>query len=143
MASVAVDEFGVVAKTSKKEDVSLQQTINRIAPLEQWYRRSFPSKNFPTHDDDTFAIINTQPSKMQSEYWILIANFYQLFSFAVFSVLKVQFPQSALRTGDSRTTTVPSQRLLFLLDRCSISSLQIPTRRNYWRSGCLCTFIHK
>ena len=43
---------------------------------------------------------------------------------------KVQFPQKAVQTDDARTTTVPSQRLLFLHDICSFSSLQLATRKN-------------
>ena len=34
-----------------------------------------PSDYVPTLDNDTFAIINTQPSNMQGEHWIMIANF--------------------------------------------------------------------
>ena len=33
MSSVAVDKFGVVGKTSKMDNVSLQQRINRIPLL--------------------------------------------------------------------------------------------------------------
>ena len=36
----------------------------------------------PTLDNDTFAIISTQPSKMQGEHSILIANFCQILYFA-------------------------------------------------------------
>ena len=74
MSSVAVDKFGVVGKTSKMDNVSLQQTINRIPLLKYRYRGSFPSDYVPTLDNDTFAIINTQPSNMQGEHWIMIAN---------------------------------------------------------------------
>ena len=59
---------------------TLQQIINRIPLLKFRYLGSFRSDHFPTLDNfaiinDTFAIINTQPSKMQSEHWIMIANF--------------------------------------------------------------------
>ena len=53
----------------------LQQFINRIPRLKFRYLGSFPSDFVPTPDNDTFAIINTQPSKMQGEQWIMIANF--------------------------------------------------------------------
>ena len=59
----------------KKKDIfALQQLINRIPLLKFWYLGSFPSDYIPTLDKDTFAIFNTQPSNMQFEHWILIAN---------------------------------------------------------------------
>ena len=39
------------------------------------YLGSFPSDYVPTLDNDTFAIIYTQPTNMQGEQWIMIANF--------------------------------------------------------------------
>ena len=53
---------------------ALQQIINRILPLKFRYLGSFPSDHVPTLDNDTFAVINTQPSNMQGEHWIMIAN---------------------------------------------------------------------
>ena len=35
-----------------------------------------PSEYVPTLDSDTFAFINTQPSNMQGEHWVMIANFH-------------------------------------------------------------------
>ena len=57
------------------DNVALQQIINRIPLLKFQYLGSFPSDYVPTLDNDTFAIINTQPSNMQGEHWIIIANF--------------------------------------------------------------------
>ena len=54
---------------------ALQQFINGIPLLKSWYLGSFPSDYVPTLHTDTFAIINTQPSHMQGEHWIMIANF--------------------------------------------------------------------
>ena len=54
---------------------ALQQIINRILLLKFRYLGSFPSDYVTTLDTDTFAIINTQPSNMQGELWIMIANF--------------------------------------------------------------------
>ena len=54
---------------------ALQQIINRIPLLKFRYLGSFPSDYVPTLDNDTFAIINTQPSNLQGEHWIMIANF--------------------------------------------------------------------
>ena len=82
MSSVAVDEFGVVGKTSKMDNVSLQQIIERIPLLKYRYRGSFSSDYVPTLDNDTFAIINTQPSIMQGKHWIMIANSRQKLYFA-------------------------------------------------------------
>ena len=64
------------------DNVSLQQIIDRIPLLEYRYRGSFPSDHVPTLDNDTFAIINMHPSKMQGEHWIMIANFRQKLIFA-------------------------------------------------------------
>ena len=56
------------------DNFALQQIINRILLLKFRYLGSFPSDYVPTLDNDTFAIINTQPSNMQGEHWIMIAN---------------------------------------------------------------------
>ena len=72
----------LLEKTSKMDNVSLQQIINRIPLLKYRYRGSFPSDYVPALDNDTFAIINTQPSKMQGEHWIMIANSRQKLFFA-------------------------------------------------------------
>ena len=100
MSSVAVEKFGVVGKkTSKMDNVSLQQMINRIPFLKYRYRGPFPSDYVPTLDNDTFAIINAQPSNMQGEHWIMIANFRQKLFFAdslgrkKYSFLKQQYEQ--------------------------------------------------
>ena len=60
------------------DNVSLQQIINRIPFLKYRYRGSFPSDYIPTVDNDTFVIMNTQPSNMQGEHWIMIAKSHQL-----------------------------------------------------------------
>ena len=81
------------------DNVSLQQIINRISLLKYRYRGSFLSDYVPTLDNDTFAIINTQPSNMQGEHWILIANSRQKLYFAdslgrkMYSFLKQQNEQ--------------------------------------------------
>ena len=54
---------------------ALQQIISRILLLKFWYFGSFPSDYVPTLDNDTFAIINTQPSNLQGGHWIMITNF--------------------------------------------------------------------
>ena len=57
------------------DNFALQQVISRIPLLKFWYLGSFPSDYVPTLDNDTFAIINTQPSNMQGEHGIMIAIF--------------------------------------------------------------------
>ena len=84
----------LLEKTSKMDDVSLQQIINRIPLFKCRYRGSFPSDYVPTLDNDTFAIVNTQPSKMQGEHWILIANSRQvLYGADSFGRKKYSFPK--------------------------------------------------
>ena len=57
------------------DNFALQQTTNRIPLLKIQYLGSFPSDYVPTLDNDNFAIINTQPSNVQGEHCIIIANF--------------------------------------------------------------------
>ena len=64
------------------DNFALQPSINRIPLLKFRYLGSFPSDYVPTLDNGTFAIINTQPSSLQGEHWIMIANFRQTLYFA-------------------------------------------------------------
>ena len=64
------------------DNYSLQQIINCIPLLKYRYRGSLPSDYVPTLDNDTFAIINRQPSNMQGEHWIMMANSRQKLYFA-------------------------------------------------------------
>ena len=64
------------------DNVGLQQIINRIPLLKFRHLGSLPSDYVPTLDNDTFAIINTKPSNMQGEHWIMFANFRHEFYFA-------------------------------------------------------------
>ena len=43
---------------------------------------SFPSDFVPNHQNDTFEIINKQPSNTPGEHWIMIAKFHQELYFA-------------------------------------------------------------
>ena len=61
---------------------SLQQIINRIPLFKYRHHGSFPSDYVSTLDNDTFAIINTQPRDMQGEHWTMIANSRQKLYFA-------------------------------------------------------------
>ena len=60
----------------------LQKFINRIPLLKFRCLGWFPSHYVPTPDNYTFASINTRPSNMQGEHWIMIANFRQELYFA-------------------------------------------------------------
>ena len=64
------------------DNFALQQINNRFPLLKFRYLGSLPSDYIPTLDKDTFAIINTQPSNMQGEHWIMIANFHYELYFA-------------------------------------------------------------
>ena len=78
---------------------ALQQIINRIPLLKFQYLGSFHSDYVPTLDNDTFAIINTQPSNMQGEHWIMIAKSREKLYFAdsfgrkTYSFFKQQYEQ--------------------------------------------------
>ena len=86
-------------KTSKKDNVSLQQIFKRVPVLEYRHRGSFPSNYFRTLDNNTFAFINTQPNNIQGELWIMIANSCQTLYFAdslgrkKYTFLKQQYEQ--------------------------------------------------
>ena len=89
----------LLEKTSEIDNVSLQQIIKRIPLLKCRNPGSFPSDYVPTLDTDTFAIINTQPSNMQGERCIMIANSREKLYFAdshgrkKYSFLKQQYEQ--------------------------------------------------
>ena len=72
----------LLEKTSKMDKVCLSKLFNRIPLLKYWYRVSLPSDYVPTLDNDTFAFVNTHPSNMQGEHWIMIANSLQILKFA-------------------------------------------------------------
>ena len=81
------------------DNFALQQIISRIPLLKFRHLGSSPSDYVPFLDNDTFAIINTQPSNMQGEHWIMIANSRHKLYFAdslgreKYSFLKQQFEQ--------------------------------------------------
>ena len=91
--------FVLLEKTSKMDNVSLQQIINSFPQRKYRYRGSFRSENDPTLNNDTFVIINTQPGNMQDEHVLMIANSYQTLYFAdslgrkSYSFLKQQYEQ--------------------------------------------------
>ena len=82
MSSNTVGKFGVVGKTSEKHNGSLQQVTNRIGLLKYRYRCSFPCDYFLNLDNDTFAIIITEPRTWKGGHWKMIANSCQILHFA-------------------------------------------------------------
>ena len=138
MSPVAVDKIGVVGKKSKMYVVSLQQTVNHIPQIKYQYRSSFLSDYVPTPYNDSFAFINTQPSNMQGEHCIIIANCRRILYVAdclgrkVYSFLNQQSEEMMLEP----IATIPSKRLWFLHDKCGFPTLQIPTRKIYRSPQC-------
>ena len=77
MFSVAVHKFGFDGKKCETTNDALHWVFNRKIPLKFRYKGSFPWKTVPTLFIETYAIINTQPSKMQGDYLTMIANPYK------------------------------------------------------------------
>ena len=82
MSSVAVDKFDVVGRNCKRDNASLQGKINRTPILKCRHPFPFPNDYVATLDSDTFAIKNTQPSRILGEHSIKIANFCPIYYFA-------------------------------------------------------------
>ena len=64
-------------KIPKMDDIALRQIIDRIPLLKYRYLGSFPSDRVPNLPNVTFAIVNTEPSYMSGEHWVMIAKFKQ------------------------------------------------------------------
>ena len=59
------------------DDIALRQIIDLIPLLKYRYLGSFPADRVPNLPNDTFAIVNTEPSYMSGEHWVMIAKFKQ------------------------------------------------------------------
>ena len=101
------------------DSVSLRKLIDSIVFLKYRYIGSYPCDLVPNLPNDTFAIINTQPSKMQGEHWIMIAKFHHQFFCRFAWSQRLQFPEEALPMDDSKAVVGTSQRLWILNDLCS------------------------
>ena len=92
------------------DNVSLQQIIIRIPQLKYRYCGYFPSDYVPTLDNDAFANLNTQPSNMQVEHWMMIATSCQILHFPdslgrkMYSLLKQQYEQMMPEPLQSHTS---------------------------------------
>ena len=64
------------------DDIALRQIIDRIPLLKYRYLGSVPSDRVPNLPNDTFANVNTEPSYMCGEHWVMIAKFKQQLYFA-------------------------------------------------------------
>ena len=56
------------------DSVVLRQVVNRIPLRKYRYIGSFLCDYVPTLPNDKLAIMNTQPSNIQDEHWIMIAK---------------------------------------------------------------------
>ena len=66
-SSIAVDKLGIVERRCKK--IFCSATKYQTYPSDQnLVPRFVPPDYVPTHDNDTFAVTNTQPSNMQGEH---------------------------------------------------------------------------
>ena len=68
--------FVLWTRIFEMDNTSLKQIVNSIPLLKYGYFGFFPSDSVPNLPDDTFAIINTQPSNTPGEHSIMIAKFY-------------------------------------------------------------------
>ena len=107
-------------KTSKVDNLSLQQINNCIPLLKYRYLGSFNSDYVPIHDNDTFAIIIAQASKMQGQHWIFIANSRRILCFAdsfgrkKYSFLRQQYEQMMPELPVSHPRIAVSERCMQL-----------------------------
>ena len=122
----------------KMDKFALQQNINPFPQLKFRHLGSFPSDYVPTLDTDTFDFINTQPTNLRGEHWIMIASFCHELYFAdslgckVYSLLNNQHYKQMM----SAPLTVSPKCLRLLYNICMFSSLQVTTRRIYMGSRC-------
>ena len=72
----------LLGRISKTHKVSPQQIINRIPLRKYKYLGSFPSDYAQILPEETFVIINTPPTIMRGEHWIMIENSRQKMDFA-------------------------------------------------------------
>ena len=117
-----------------KDNISVQQILNRFPVLKYRNISSFPSDNVPDLPNETFTIINTQPSNLHSDHWILIVNIVENCILQISLDEKSRVLSKSTTSSDARTTTVSTQLSKFLHDKGQIWSLQVPTRIKKWSS---------
>ena len=82
ISSVALDNLVLWGRFFERDNTSLKQTVNCIPLLKYRFIGSFPSDFVPDFPNDTFAIINTQPSNTPGEHWVMIAKIHHELYFA-------------------------------------------------------------
>ena len=98
----------LLGRTSRKDNVFRQQKTDCIPQLKYRYFGLFSSDYAPTIDSDAFAKMNSQPSNMQGEHWIMVANsghkLYFLYSLGCkkLSFFKLQSKQMMLGSVQSQ-----------------------------------------
>ena len=118
-------------------NTSLKQSVSRIPLLMYRCMRSFPPDFVTTLPNDTFAIINTQPSNTPGEHWIMITKFHHELYFADslgLSINNYPFLKQKYSQIFSDNTLRSPQCMRFLHNLCSISFVQVSTRGDNWCS---------
>ena len=82
MFLVAVDKFSALGRNIQNGQYFSQANNELYSATQILIPRFIFSDYEPILDIDNIAIVNTQPSKMQGEYWINFANFCQEMFFA-------------------------------------------------------------
>ena len=67
----------LLVKVPYMDDIALRQIIDRTPLLKYRYIISFPSDRVPNQPNDTFDIVDTEPSYMSAEHWEMIAKLKQ------------------------------------------------------------------
>ena len=122
MCSVAVEKFGVVRR--KMYNVWLQRIVHHVLLFKHRYFGSYPCDYVPTLDNDSFAIINTQLSKIQGEIWIMIAGFPHILScedsLDLHSFFNQHYKQMVLKPQQSHRSVCGSHTIytLFHVFKC-------------------------
>ena len=126
--SVAVHKFDWLGTPVKRDNVALRQTIDH-PPSQVSVHCFFPCDPAPNLLNETFAIINQQPTNMQSELWIIVAEFRHELVCAGYLGRRNCTLQKAAQVVDSGSTAVFSECVWVLHDFFSFSALHVLSRR--------------
>ena len=117
------------------DNTSLEQIGNCILVPRYRYIGSFPSDFVPTLPNETFAVINTQPSNMPGEHWIMTTMFHHALYLADSFGLSIKnylfIEQKCRQMIPARLQGHPSVSGFDRIHNlCSISSVQVSTGGN-------------
>ena len=90
------------------DKTSLKKIVNSIPVLKYWYIVSFPLEFVPNFPNDTFAIINTQPSNTTGEHRTMIEKLHHVLYFAAslgLSLRKLPLSIAELHANDTNKAT--------------------------------------